>query len=258
MDHTTASEFSAAALPRRNFMRGLAGAALSATVVAGPMSKLLGADPVKAAPPAPPTGPFKLPPLPYAYDALEPSIDKLTMQIHHDKHHQSYINNLNIAVKGHADLSAMSVDELLKNLDKVPENIRTAVRNNGGGHANHTMFWEIMGPGAGGEPKGKLLAAIDASFGSFDKFKAEFTKAASTRFGSGWAWLNADKNGKLSIESLPNQDSPLLTGKTPILGLDVWEHAYYLKYQNKRPDYIAAWWNVVNWDAVAKKYAQVG
>ncbi|MCE9557286.1 MAG: superoxide dismutase [Planctomycetes bacterium] len=258
MDQTVASEVSAAALPRRNFIRGLAGAALSATVVAGPVSKLLGADPVKAAPPAPPTGPFKLPPLPYAYDALEPSIDKLTMQIHHDKHHQAYINNLNIAVKGNAELSAMSVDEIVKNLDKVPESIRTAVRNNGGGHANHTLFWEIMGPGAGGEPKGKLLAAIKSSFGSFAKFKEEFTKAASTRFGSGWAWLNADKSGKLSIESLPNQDSPLSTGKTPILGLDVWEHAYYLKYQNKRPDYIAAWWNVVNWDAVAKKYAQVG
>jgi len=242
------AEESRIVLPRRDFVRGLAGAALSATVVAGPVSTLLAAD-------APPSGPFKLPPLPYAYDALEPSIDKLTMQIHHDKHHQAYVNNLNTAIKDYPAFGSMSIDDLVKNLNEVPEKIRTAVRNNGGGHANHTLFWEVMGPKAGGEPKGKLADAINSAFGSFAKFKEEFTKAASTRFGSGWAWLNADKDGKLSIESLPNQDSPLTSGKTPILGLDVWEHAYYLKYQNKRPDYIAAWWNVVNWDAVAKKYA---
>lgn len=245
------AEKSRIVLPRRDFVRGLAGAALSASVVAGPVSSLLAAD----AAPAPPTGPFKLPPLPYAYDALEPSIDKLTMQIHHDKHHQAYINNLNTAIKDYPALGSMSIDDLVKNLNEVPEKIRTAVRNNGGGHANHTLFWEVMGPKAGGEPKGKLADAINSAFGSFARFKEEFTKAASTRFGSGWAWLNTDKDGKLSIESLPNQDSPLSSGKTPILGLDVWEHAYYLKYQNKRPDYIAAWWNVVNWDAVAKKYA---
>ena len=258
MDTPNTSDVFKSAVPRRYFIRGLAGAALSAAAVAGPMSKLLAADAPKAAPPAPPTGPFKLPPLPYAYDALEPSIDKLTMQIHHDKHYQAYVNNLNIAIKGHEALGSMSIDDLVANLEQVPESIRTAVRNNGGGHANHTLFWEIMGPGGGGEPKGKLLDAINSTFGSFAKFKEEFTKAATTRFGSGWAWLNADKQGKLSIESLPNQDSPLTAGKTPLLGLDVWEHAYYLKYQNKRPDYIAAWWNVVNWDAVAKRYAKVG
>lgn len=195
----------------------------------------------------------QLPALPYAFDALEPHIDAMTMEIHHGRHHATYVNNLNAALEGHADLQAKSVEELISNLDAVPESIRTAVRNNGGGHANHTLFWQILSPNGGGAPSGKLADAINAVFGSFDNFKAEFTKAAATRFGSGWAWLIVD-NGKLAVTSTPNQDSPLMEGKTPILGLDVWEHAYYLKYQNKRPDYIAAFWNVVNWDEVAKRY----
>ncbi len=196
----------------------------------------------------------QLPPLPYAFNALEPHIDALTMEIHHDRHHATYVNNLNAALEGHADLQAKSIEDLISNLDAVPESIRTAVRNNGGGHANHTLFWEILSPNGGGAPSGELADAINNAFGSFDNFKAEFTKAATTRFGSGWAWLVVD-NGKLAVTSTPNQDSPLMEGKTPILGLDVWEHAYYLKYQNKRPDYIAAFWNVVNWDEVSKKYA---
>ncbi|MBO8164630.1 MAG: superoxide dismutase [Brevibacillus sp.] len=195
----------------------------------------------------------QLPPLPYAFDALEPHIDAQTMEIHHDRHHATYVNNLNAALEGHADLQAKSIEELISNLDAVPEAIRTAVRNNGGGHANHSLFWEILSPNGGGAPSGALADAINAAFGSFDNFKAEFTKAAATRFGSGWAWLVVD-NGKLAVTSTPNQDSPLMEGKTPILGLDVWEHAYYLKYQNKRPDYINAFWNVVNWDEVSKRY----
>ncbi|MDI3328562.1 MAG: superoxide dismutase [Alicyclobacillaceae bacterium] len=198
----------------------------------------------------------QLPPLPYAYNALEPYIDELTMQIHHDRHHATYVNNLNAALEGHPDLQAKSIEDLLRGIDSVPENIRTAVRNNGGGHANHTLFWEIMGPNAGGEPTGDLAAAINSTFGSFEAFKDQFTKAALGRFGSGWAWLVVKPGGKLEITSTANQDSPYMDGDTPILGLDVWEHAYYLKYQNKRPDYVAAWWNVVNWDAVAKKFAQ--
>ncbi|GMA49571.1 superoxide dismutase [Mn] [Alicyclobacillus contaminans] len=195
----------------------------------------------------------ELPPLPYAYNALEPHIDELTMQIHHDRHHATYVNNLNAALEGHADLQNKPLNDLLASLDSVPESIRTAVRNNGGGHANHTLFWEILSPNGGGEPTGAVADAINATFGSFENFKAEFTKAATGRFGSGWAWLVVD-NGKLAITSTPNQDSPLMEGKTPILGLDVWEHAYYLKYQNKRPDYIAAFWNVVNWAEVNKRY----
>ncbi|WP_126425344.1 superoxide dismutase [Brevibacillus marinus] len=195
----------------------------------------------------------QLPPLPYAFDALEPHIDAQTMEIHHDRHHATYVNNLNAVLEGHADLQAKSVEELISNLDAVPEAIRTAVRNNGGGHANHTLFWEILSPNGGGAPSGALADAINAAFGSFDNFKAEFTKAATGRFGSGWAWLVVD-NGKLAVTSTPNQDSPLMEGKTPILGLDVWEHAYYLKYQNKRPDYINAFWNIVNWDEVSKRY----
>jgi Fe-Mn family superoxide dismutase len=195
----------------------------------------------------------QLPALPYAFDALEPHIDAQTMEIHHDRHHATYVNNLNAALEGHADLQAKSIEELIGNLDAVPEAIRTAVRNNGGGHANHTLFWEILSPNGGGAPSGALADAINSAFGSFDNFKAEFTKAATTRFGSGWAWLIVD-GGKLAITSTPNQDSPLMEGKTPILGLDVWEHAYYLKYQNKRPDYIAAFWNVVNWDEVSKRF----
>ncbi len=195
----------------------------------------------------------QLPPLPYAFDALEPHIDAQTMEIHHDRHHATYVNNLNAALENHPDLQSKSIEDLISNMDAIPEAIRTAVRNNGGGHANHTLFWEILAPNAGGVPTGKLADAINTAFGSFDNFKAEFTKAATTRFGSGWAWLIVD-GGKLAVTSTPNQDSPLMEGKTPILGLDVWEHAYYLKYQNKRPDYINAFWNVVNWEAVSQKF----
>lgn len=196
----------------------------------------------------------ELPALPYAFDALEPHIDAQTMEIHHDRHHATYVNNLNAALEGHADLQDKNIEDLLRSIDSVPENIRTAVRNNGGGHANHSLFWEILSPNGGGQPGGELADAINNAFGSFDSFKEQFAKAAATRFGSGWAWLIAD-NGSLAITSTPNQDSPLMEGKTPILGLDVWEHAYYLKYQNKRPDYIAAFWNVVNWDEVGKRFA---
>ena len=190
----------------------------------------------------------ELPKLPYEYNALEPHIDEQTMKIHHTKHHQAYVDKLNGAVKG-TEFESMDVDEIVKNLDKVPENVRTAVRNNGGGHSNHTFFWQIMAPNAGGEPSGAVGDAIKSTFESFDKFKEEFTKAGMTRFGSGWAWLVVD-SGKLSIMSTPNQDNPLTEGKTPILGLDLWEHSYYLLYQNRRPDYIKAWWNVVNWQKV--------
>ncbi len=195
---------------------------------------------------------FELPQLPYSYDALEPHIDKETMNIHHTKHHNTYVTNLNNAVAG-TEFENKTVEELVSNLDAVPENIRTAVRNNGGGHYNHSLFWQLLSPNGGGEPSGALLDAINAKFGSFSAFKDEFTKAATGRFGSGWAWLVVN-NGELEITSTPNQDTPLSEGKTPILGLDVWEHAYYLKYQNRRPDYIAAFWNVVNWDEVAKRY----
>ncbi|GAB6936460.1 MAG: superoxide dismutase [Bacillota bacterium] len=196
----------------------------------------------------------ELPALPYAYNALEPHIDALTMEIHHSRHHATYVNNLNAALEGHPELQEKSVEDLLRNLNEVPESIRTAVRNNGGGHANHTLFWQIMSPNGGGQPTGELAEAINRTFGSFEKFKEEFTKAALTRFGSGWAWLVVKPDGSLAVYSLPNQDSPYMEGDTPILGLDVWEHAYYLKYQNKRPDYVAAWWNVVNWDEVNKRY----
>jgi len=196
---------------------------------------------------------FELPSLPYAYDALEPTIDKETMNIHHTKHHNTYVTNLNAALEGHADLQQKSLDEILKNLDAVPADIRTAVRNNGGGHANHSLFWTILSPNGGGEPTGDLADAINSTFGSFDAFKEQFEKAAATRFGSGWAWLVVN-NGKLEITSTPNQDNPVSEGKTPILGIDVWEHAYYLKYQNKRPEYAKQFWNVVNWDQVQKNY----
>ena len=198
---------------------------------------------------------FELPPLPYSEDALEPHVDARTMSIHHDKHHAAYTNNLNSALEGHADLAGKSIEALLGDLNAVPEAIRTAVRNNGGGYANHNLFWEIMAPGGGGEPTGDLAAAINDTFGSFTAFKEQFAKAATTRFGSGWAWLYVGQGGKLAIGSTPNQDTPLMEGNTPLLGLDVWEHAYYLNYQNRRPDYITAWWNVVNWNAVAKRYA---
>ena len=195
----------------------------------------------------------ELPALPYAHDALEPHIGTQTMEIHHGKHHQAYITNLNNAIAGNADLEAKSIDELIADLDSVPEGIRGAVRNNGGGHANHSFFWTIMGPGKGGEPSGKLADAINAELGGFDAFKEAFAKAGATRFGSGWAWLSV-ADGKLEVSSTPNQDSPVMEGKTPILGLDVWEHAYYLSYQNRRPDYIGAFWNVVDWDAVGARY----
>jgi len=197
---------------------------------------------------------YTLPPLPYAFDALAPHIDAKTMEIHHGKHHQAYITNVNKALEG-SDLGNQSVEDLCKNIEKVPEAIRQVVRNNGGGHANHSLFWTIMGPGAGGEPTGDLAAAITADVGGFAAFKEAFAKAATTRFGSGWAWLSVGKDKKLVVESTPNQDSPLMAGNTPILGLDVWEHAYYLNYQNRRPDYITAFFNVINWKAVAERYA---
>ncbi|MFT4412644.1 superoxide dismutase [Fredinandcohnia humi] len=196
---------------------------------------------------------YELPQLPYAYDALEPHIDKETMNIHHTKHHNTYITNVNNALAGNEELLSKSVEDLVSNLDAVPEAIRTAVRNNGGGHANHSLFWTILSPNGGGEPTGDIAEAITSKFGSFDAFKDEFTKAATTRFGSGWAWLVVN-NGELEVTSTPNQDSPLMEGKTPILGLDVWEHAYYLNYQNRRPDYISAFFNVINWEEVTKRY----
>src|SRR5580704_5319630 len=197
---------------------------------------------------------FTLPPLPYAPDALEPHIDKMTREIHHGKHHNAYVTNLNKALESAPDLASKSLAELLaNNCAIVPEGIRTAVRNNGGGHANHSMFWTIMGPGAGGAPTGALAEAITGAFGGFDQFKEKFGAAATTRFGSGWAWL-LKKGGKLEITSSANQDSPLMEGVEPVLGLDVWEHAYYLKYQNRRPDYIGAWWNVVNWKEAEKRF----
>lgn len=198
---------------------------------------------------------FQLPPLPYAKDALEPHIDAMTMEIHHDRHHNTYVTNLNAALEKAPELQNKSLEEIISNLDAVPEEIRTAVRNNGGGHANHSLFWEVIGPNGGGQPTGALAEAINNELGGFDKFKEDFTKAATTRFGSGWAWLVL-KDGKLAVTSTPNQDNPLMEGQTPLLGLDVWEHAYYLKYQNKRPDYIGAFWNVVNWDAVNKRYEE--
>ncbi|USB33824.1 superoxide dismutase [Paenibacillus sp. YPG26] len=196
----------------------------------------------------------QLPALPYPANALEPHIDEQTMNIHHDRHHNTYVTNLNAALESAPELQDKSVEELISNLDAVPENIRTAVRNNGGGHANHTLFWEIIGPNGGGNPTGAIASAIDSELGGFDKFKEDFAKAATTRFGSGWAWLVVGKDGKLAVTSTPNQDNPLQDGQTPVLGLDVWEHAYYLKYQNKRPDYIAAFWNVINWNEVNKRY----
>lgn len=197
---------------------------------------------------------FELPPLPYAYNALEPSIDAMTMEIHHTKHHNAYVTNLNAALEKHPELSGKSLEELVGMPDSLPEDIRMAVRNNGGGHFNHSLFWQIMSPNGGGEPGGELASAISAAFGDFASFKTTFSQAAVGRFGSGWAWLGF-KGGKLTVLSMPNQDVPMMEGLTPILGLDVWEHAYYLKYQNRRPEYVANWWNVVNWDEVARRYA---
>ncbi|MDE0185106.1 MAG: superoxide dismutase [Candidatus Poribacteria bacterium] len=197
----------------------------------------------------------ELPALPYAHDALEPHIDARTMEIHHGKHHQTYVNNVNDALDGLDDLAALPIEELLRNIDSVPEAKRQAVINNGGGHANHSLFWTIMGSDSGGDPSGDLAAAIDSAFGSSDEAYGTFAKAAATRFGSGWAWLVVDETGGLQIYSTANQDSPLMQGHTPILGVDVWEHAYYLNYQNRRPDYVAAFANVINWDEVARRYA---
>lgn len=195
----------------------------------------------------------ELPELPYSHDALEPFIDKTTMEIHHGKHHNAYVTNLNNAISGNESLESKSIIELISDLDSVPEDIRGAVRNNGGGHANHSLFWSIMGPGKGGEPSGALGEAINSTFGSFETLKDEFTKAGMTRFGSGWAWLSIS-NGSLVVSSTPNQDSPLMDGNEPIIGCDVWEHAYYLKYQNLRPDYLNAWWNVLDWDAASARF----
>lgn len=198
---------------------------------------------------------FELPPLPYDYNALEPYIDTQTMQLHHDKHHATYVTNLNNALQGH-EFANLPIDEVLRRLNEVPEGARTAVRNNGGGHSNHSMFWQIMTPNGGGEPTGEIASAINAKFGSFEKFKTAFNDAGAKRFGSGWAWLVADRNGNLEVTSTANQDSPLSEGLYPVLGNDVWEHAYYLKYQNRRPEYLNAWWNVVNWNEINKRFAQ--
>lgn len=197
---------------------------------------------------------FTLPPLPYPTNALEPFIDAKTMEIHHTKHHQAYINNANAKLEGHPELASKSAEEIISNLAAVPEDIRTVIRNNAGGHANHTLFWTILAPHTGEEPSGELAEAINSTFGSLATFKEKLSAAAAGRFGSGWGWLSVDK-GKLIIESTPNQDSPLMEGRTPILGIDVWEHAYYLHYQNRRPDYLAAIWNVINWKEVARRYA---
>ena len=200
---------------------------------------------------------FEVPPLPYAYNALEPHIDEQTMHLHHDKHHQAYVTNLNAAIEKHPELAGKSPEELIKDLNAIPEDIKAAVRNNGGGHVNHSMFWEIMGPG-GGAPTGKLAEAITTTFGSLDALKAAVNDAGVKRFGSGWTWLVKTADGKLAVVSTANQDNPMSEGHFPILGNDVWEHAYYLKYQNKRPDYLAAWWNTVNWEAVGKRFEQSG
>ncbi|HEV2527277.1 MAG TPA: superoxide dismutase [Thermomicrobiales bacterium] len=198
---------------------------------------------------------FTLPPLQYAFDALEPTIDAQTMEIHHDKHHATYVTNLNAALEGNDELLAMDPVELIRNLDKVPADKQTAVRNNGGGHVNHTMFWEILGPNGGGQPTGAFAEAVTRDFGSFDAMKDAVAKAGAARFGSGWAWVVAGPDGKLTVTSTANQDSPYMEGQYPVLGVDVWEHAYYLKYQNRRPEYLGAWWNAINWDAVNKRYA---
>ena len=236
-------------MPRITRRHALKSVAATAAVLT--LAPKLGAAPVAQAQPA--KGPFTLPKLPYAYDALAPHISKRTMMIHHDRHHLAYVNGLNTAVAGNADLQKMTVEQLLRNINKVPMAIRQAVINNGGGHANHSFFWEIMGPKQGGEPAGDLGKAIAKTFGSFKMFQTQLRQAGLTRFGSGWAWLVVNK-GQLAIESSANQDSPLMAGKTPILGVDVWEHAYYLDYENMRPNYLDAWWNVVNWPVVAQKY----
>ncbi len=243
------------AIDRRSVLKSLG---LGAAALLGgqlPRAAFAEGAPAAASAPAAPTGPFTLPALPYGFDALEPHIDAQTMQIHHDKHHKAYIDNLNKAVGAYPDLGKQSIEAILRGFDKVPEPIKLAVRNHGGGHYNHSMFWQIMGPGQGGPATGDVARGIDAVFGSFTKFHDFFAEAAKSRFGSGWAWLVLGKDGKLSVASTPNQDCPLMEGAYPVLGLDVWEHAYYLKYQNRRPDYIAAWFNTVNWTAVNERLA---
>jgi len=240
---------------RRSVLRGIATTA--GLVIAG-VSREAGALSHQAAQTTPaPSGPFSLPPLPYAYDALEPYFDAETMHLHHDKHHASYVEKLNAAVAGHPDLAAQSVDALVASLDSIPEPLRTAIRNQGGGHANHSFWWPMLSKSGGGEPKAELARDIDAQFGSFGQFQDRFTKAASAVFGSGWAWLTLARDGRLGVETTSNQDSPLTGGHTPLAGIDVWEHAYYLKYQNRRPEYIAAFFRVVNWDEVSGHYARL-
>jgi Fe-Mn family superoxide dismutase len=239
-------------MTRRHALKSTALATAACVTV---LPRALAQAPSTGMPMVPAPGSFKLPPLPYPADALEPHLDARTMEIHHDKHHATYVVNLNKAVAGHPDLARQDVARLLEHLDAIPETIRTAVRNNGGGHYNHSLFWQMMKKNGGGEPKGDLAKAIDKTFGSLDAFTEAFNKAALGQFGSGWAWLALDGK-ELKIESTPNQDSPISQGRQPLLGLDVWEHAYYLKYQNRRADYIAAWWNVVNWDFVAERYAR--
>ncbi len=241
------------AVDRRKFMAASAGTLAATGVVAGLLAPAQHATAAPAAPAAAPKGPFTLPKLPYAYNALEPSIDAKTMEIHHAKHHQAYVDKLNAALEKHPDLAKKSAEDLIRNLSAIPEEIRAALQNQGGVHVNHTFFWKIMGPGKGGEPNGKLADAINQKFGSFAKFQELFADAATKQFGSGWAWLVKGKSG-LEVVKTDNQNSPLSMGAQPIIGLDVWEHAYYLKYMNKRPDYIAAWWNVVNWDQAAENF----
>ncbi len=238
-------------LNRRSFL-GLLGAGTGAIVTSiyAPRFAWAAEPAVKPAP----TGAFTLPPLPYAYNALEPHIDERTMQFHHDKHHAAYVKSLNDAVAKYPELKGKTAEDLIRNLNDVPEDIRTTVRNNGGGHVNHTMYWAIMGPKAGGEPTGALATAIQKDFGSFAEFKKQFNEAGTKRFGSGWAWLVRGKDGKLQVISTANQDNPLMEGLYPIMGNDVWEHAYYLLYQNRRADYLQAWWNVVNWNAVSDRF----
>jgi Fe-Mn family superoxide dismutase len=232
---------------RRSFLCA-AGAATFMTVSAGGLGRAFAADPA-------PTGPFTVPDLPYKPDALEPHIDAATMGLHHEKHHQAYVTNLNKALADHGDLAKLPLEELLTKLDEVPDAVRTAVRNNGGGHANHSMFWQIMGPPGGEGPDGDLKAAIDSDLGGLEKLQTDFNAAGGKVFGSGWVFVTVDKDGKLELVSKPNQDTPLMEGKRVLIGNDVWEHAYYLKYQNKRADYLKAWWNVVNWKAVGERYA---
>jgi superoxide dismutase, Fe-Mn family len=239
-------------ISRRNALK-TALLTVASGVATGRLTRLAAQTPPGATP-AP--GPFKLPPLPYAADALEPHIDARTMEIHHDKHHAAYVANLNKAVADYPDVAQMSVEELVQGLDAVPEKIRTAVRNQGGGHFNHTLFWQMMAKSGGGEPKGELGQALGEQFKTFTAFKEEFTKAALGQFGSGWAWLTLDATKKLRVEASANQDNPLTQRRIPLLGLDVWEHAYYLKYQNRRPEYVAAFFNVINWDYVTERYAR--